>query len=464
MQGSKPTIKATGKPYVPIPPQLAEAEDLLATLVEIQNFLRSTDPESPKLRQVSLLCQQLEAKLKQVHQRVRLHGSPEPNLLAGLGRPARVDHRSPQDIGVLTAELTAQPQAAAPPAGPEVWVAQQILRFCGFAAPLNGLYDAGTVSAVRAFQTHEKLPVSGRVDDKTRPLLNRRLQLMRAGEGLVAELGQALAGLMEAWELRLSEQVLAKLERVYAQMVRGFLQPLWQAEAGLQLEPTVPVLPQIHSLMGTAGQAGIVTKGGEVGLLQRQLATEGYDVKVNQTFDLQTFTALKLYQQRAGLPISGQSDPATCARINAAYAREHVGNVYRYEIAASLRNFQDQLRLRLSPAGLDALNALMEQSFQLILHPELAAWPGMDPQQQIEHELGPAGPGQKLSHGPEVLLLQELLVALGFSLEATELYDPATAKAVRAFQSQHKLPLSGQVDHRTRAALNRELEILRSRA
>lgn len=452
-----------GKPFVPIPPQIAEAEDLLAKLQELLAFLKSTEPDSDKTRQTAMMVQQLEAKLKQVLQRVRLYGSPEPNLAPkrkSEGPPP--DPRKPEDVRVLTTELSALGQNGQVASGPEVMVVQQVLLFSGFAVKLNGQFDAATVAAVRSFQTRSKLPVTGKVDEKTRPGLNRMLRLMRAGQQAQQSFGQILDTLLAHWELSLSDKVRSKLNRLYGQLVRSFLEASHVANPGQLLEPAAPVQQSLHSLMSTAGQAGIVSKGPEVSLLQGYLLGQGYDLKVNETFDLQTFTALKAFQAKEGLPPHGQTDPNTNQRINLFFARQHAGAVYRYELETAIRSFQEQTGLGLTELGLEVLDKLIGQSLYLLQHPEAAAWPGTDPAQKIEHDLGPAGQSQKISHGPEVLLLQELLQTLGYELPASEVYDAHTAKAVRAFQTQHKLPLSGMVDAKTREALNQALDGIRT--
>lgn len=459
----KPSETHASKPYVPIPPQVAEAEELLANLQEILAFLKSTEPDSEKTRQTQTMCQQLEAKLKQVQQRVKLYGSPEPDLHPR-GKPAALapDRRRPEDIHVLTAELSAQSQSGRVSSGPEVMVVQKVLLFSGLAVQLTSQFDAPTVAAVRSFQTRYKLPVSGRIDDKTRPVLNRLLKLLRTGDQTQTRFAEALQDFVREWQLELTSAVSAKLERIFGQLVRSFLDPAHTAEPGEKRDPGHPELKSLQTLMGTAGQANIVSKGPEVALLQQYLVEQGYDVKINETFDLQTFTALKAFQLAQGLSPTGMTDAATCQILNQHFAHTHALACYRHALESALLEFQELTGTGLSPTGMQVVQSLLDQTLFLLQHPEAASWPGVDPRQLLVSDLGPAGQGQKISHGPEVLLLQELLQALDYSLEAHEIYDPATAKAVRTFQGQHKLPLSGLVDARTREALNKELARIRN--
>ncbi|MEZ0368166.1 MAG: peptidoglycan-binding protein [Candidatus Sericytochromatia bacterium] len=449
-----------GKPFVPIPPQIAEAEDLLTKLQEIHAYLKSTDPEGDRTRHTAQMIQQLEAKLKQVQQRVKLHGAREPDLRAGRPpAPPPEDLRKPEAIQVLTAELMAQPGKIVK--GPEVIVLQQILQFCGHAVQQTGIFDPATVAAVRAFQTRNKLPVSSRIDDKTRPLLNRLLLMLRAGLQTKSLCRDALETFCSHWQLQLAPAVDTKLERLFAQLIRIFLEPEFNQPPEPLPDPESPQPQSLQSLMSTAGQAHILSKGPEVGLLQRFLLGQGHSLTVNEIFDLQTFTALKAFQAAENLPVSGETDMTTRERINQALAHAHAREQFRYELSARVAEYARRTGAGLNTAGLQALERLLDLTIYLIQNPQAASWPGVDPEQLLQRELGPAGSGQRISHGPEVLLLQELLAALCFVLEPSEMYDPATAKAVRSFQGQKKLPLSGLVDARTLQALNAELLRLR---
>ncbi|MEZ0372790.1 MAG: peptidoglycan-binding domain-containing protein, partial [Candidatus Sericytochromatia bacterium] len=72
----------------------------------------------------------------------------------------------------------------------------------------------------------------------------------------------------------------------------------------------------------------------------------------------------------------------------------------------------------------------------------------------IRCQLGPLQ-RQGLQHiGPDVLLLKCFLIQEGHELEADLAFDAATAQALRSFQKEHKLPLSGWVDARTLDFIN----------
>lgn len=64
---------------------------------------------------------------------------------------------------------------------------------------------------------------------------------------------------------------------------------------------------------------------------------------------------------------------------------------------------------------------------------------------------------------PQVLFLQKILNKLGFNTEENSVFDSATERAVRAFQSARKLPVDGLVNYKTRKKLQDELDRLLER-
>lgn len=63
-------------------------------------------------------------------------------------------------------------------------------------------------------------------------------------------------------------------------------------------------------------------------------------------------------------------------------------------------------------------------------------------------------PGDK---GPQVLSLQKMLNTLGVKTEENNEFDAATERAVRAFQAERELPVTGRVDDETRKKLQAEM-------
>jgi peptidoglycan hydrolase-like protein with peptidoglycan-binding domain len=334
-------------PYLPGPPQIAEAEALLNTLQEVQGYLKSIDPRSELSQKSQLLTQKLGHKLKQSKQRVQ-QWSPQPEMYRKQA-PARAieDTRKAEHIQVFTSNLgkplgVAKASAASPvkspltsPAmrlapivwvdhGPEVMRLQQFLQSTGQfpALLLDGVYAAETTQAVRQWQREHGLIASGQIDERTRPVLNQHMPYFR-----VLEQGQKELAVM---------QVPQALEALFMELAR---QPFTETARHALNEYIKTHAEQqqaiffFQSLMSTPGQAYIVHEGTEVAQLQRLLQEDGYDVKPSARFDLNTFMALKAYQQKQGLPPTGQTDAETLGCLNqwvqhSVKVRETVSTLY----------------------------------------------------------------------------------------------------------------------------------------
>lgn len=190
--------------------------------------------------------------------------------------------------------------------------------------------------------------------------------------------------------------------------------------------PLAPML-QIHPDLGPANRPGKLSSGPEVILLQRLLQRLGFQVTTHGEYDAATLNALKNFQYRKNITISGLPDPKT-------------------------RAFLNHILSKLPP------DALQPESPETSTQSDEDLWEEMNMPQSFTLELGPAERVDKISSGPEVLLLQELLIQSQPALEITGVYDKATFAAVRNFQASQKLPVSGMVDAKTRPALNRALE------
>lgn len=342
-------------PYLPGPPQIAEAEALLNTLQDIQAYLKSIDPRSELSQKSQLLTQKLGHKLKQSKQRVQ-QLSPQPEMYRKQA-PAQTteDTRQAEHIqvftsnlgkplGVVKAPVTSSAKSSAtrlPPIvwvdhGPEVMRLQQFLQSTGQFPPLllDGVYAAETTQAVRQWQREHGLIASGQIDERTRPVLNQHMPYFRVLEQGQKELAamqmpQALEALfMELARQPFAETVLDALTE-YIKTHTEQQQPLFFFQA----------------LMSTPGQAHIVHEGAEVEQLQRLLQEDGYDVKPSARFDLNTFIALKAYQQKQGLPPTGQTDPETLGRLN-----QRVQNTFKVrETVSSLYGLLQKVKAQQAP-------------------------------------------------------------------------------------------------------------------
>jgi peptidoglycan hydrolase-like protein with peptidoglycan-binding domain len=213
----------------------------------------------------------------------------------------------------------------------------------------------------------------------------------------------------------------------------------------------------IVSRLGNMGQQGIVSKGLEVQRAQEILFSQGYEVRVNGTFDLQTFTALNRFQMDHGLPVSGRVEDATRDLINTLLTERYNEEVARETLEQELLNFQQELNLPRTRAIEKRVQGMFTSLIELLKSD--ANGPLSEAGRELlkikSDGLGPPNrPGVKISDGPDVRRLQQALQQAGHKIEVNSRFDQATYAAVRAFQISAKLPMTGIVDARTQEALN----------
>ncbi len=178
-----------------------------------------------------------------------------------------------------------------------------------------------------------------------------------------------------------------------------------------------PLPTQISKILGPP-KSGMTSQGTQVGLLQNWLQKLGHkQVKLTHLFDQATLNAVQAFQMKRKLKISGLVDKQTAKHLN-----------------------------HLSQKWLD-------QAEQPETKPSVQS-----NQTQLVRDLG--SDAKKYCHqGPQVLILQQTLQALDYQVSLNSLFDQATTKAVRSFQSKHKLPLNGVIDQKCRQILNQEISI-----
>ncbi len=370
---------AVKKPYVPTPPQLAEAESLLQTLQEIQDYLKSTQPRDEITQKSQRLTQRLQQKLQQSRQRVQQWGASEPNLFAQRAVEKPVDTRQAEYIQVLTQDLG--PLKSNPPSvwiseGPEVQCLQQFLAFSGFELSDSGRFDAQTQQALRQWQRQARLPSSGVLDAKTRPVLNQHLLHWRR----VQQARERFQGVLDAarhdWLLALGTEMPAemheRLERLRIQ-VQALLQQGADAAFFASLSAVDAVVPWAYfqACMGTPGLAHIVHQGAEVECLQKLLSHLGYPLKVSGRFDLETFMALKQFQAAQDLEATGQTDYLTLTQLNQWVLRENWCQQQRQRVRKFVLSFFESSSLKGFPfnteKGVDTMPSF--EALMAHLHP-----------------------------------------------------------------------------------------------
>lgn len=347
---------AVKKPYVPTPPQLAEAASLLQTLQEIQDYLKSTQPRDEITHKSQRLTQKLQQKLQQSRQRVQQWGASEPNLFAKQPVSKPADTRQAAHIQVLTQELG--PAKSAHPSawiseGPEVQCLQQFLSFSGFELSDSGHFDAATQQALRQWQRQVKLPNSGLLDAKTRPVLNQHLLHWRQVQQACERFQTLLAEAREDWQQQLGHEMPVEMEKRLQHLQR-------QGASLLQHPPDTDFLAQLsaaeetepwgyfQSCMSTPGLAHIVHQGPEVERLQSLLSHRGHPLKITGRFDLETFMALKQFQGAKGLEETGETDYLTLTQLNQWVLRENWYLQQRQRVRVFLLQYFEQSSLRAS--------------------------------------------------------------------------------------------------------------------
>ncbi|MBT9547090.1 MAG: peptidoglycan-binding protein [Candidatus Sericytochromatia bacterium] len=340
--------------------------------------------------------------------------------------------------------------------GDEIVLLQKALSKAGYVVPLTGEFDRNTYAAVRTFQSSRKLPVTGSVDAPTREALNPIARGVLAEERATEVLLQAVVQLRLSLQTEADESLKQMAWELIMQLISVARQELPPDEEKIP-PPDLDEHPRepLQSRLGNMGQMGIVSKGWEVIRLQQVLAREGFPVKINGTFDLQTFSELSRFQLQHKLPVNGLVEAATREHINSLvfklYAELDAGDL--------IRNTIEELKqvLGIQPVASQEirLRLIQKMLLELVITGKLPAPPPelMD-LWQLRSELGPANRPGKISQGAEVRLLQQALKRLGFKADITGQYDNETYAAVRSFQISRKLPMNGLLDAKTRDELN----------
>jgi len=344
--------------------------------------------------------------------------------------------------------------------GSEVLLLQRALQRAGFEPELSGQFELRTFSAVRKFQARQKLPVNGLVGSSERHLLNPLIQELLIEEKLLQSQGTLLQTAAENVGISLDSARQKLSQRWSTLLLKKLLATLPQTDPSPP--PPMPPLqvPSLEHELGTPGQQGIVSQGPEVLLLQELLHAQGAEIKLTEHFDLQTFTALRQYQEKQGLNPTGTADAATRTHLKPLVEERQAQTQLRYSLSQLWREacagFQREWTATLDEEIAETANkiaSLLSLSPQKLQALQRASLP-----EALVSDLSPPGRPGKLSSGDEVLLLQYLLRQQGVDIEESGVYDSATAAAVRAFQRGHKLPLTGEVDARVRALLNQSQE------
>lgn len=393
------------------------------------------------------------SRLKQLRQRMdqALQAPRAVPETQGPSKPVSV-----QNPTALVSDLGPEQDQTKVSQGDEVLLLQKALQKLGYSVALNGEFDRATYAAVRTFQSSQKLPVTGAVEAPVREALNPTVRRVLAEEKATGLLLQIVETLAQHLEQDLHED----LKQTAWELIQHLLSV---AQQNLPPEETpIPPLERdenprelLQSRLGNMGQMGIVSKGWEVFRLQQILQREGFPVKVNGSFDLQTFSELSRFQMQHKLPVSGLVEADTRMCINQLLKKFYAELDAADALRETLQEFLSFLGIQPVYSQEIRLRLIQKQIVDLIKTGKLAPPPPelMD-LWQLRSELGPANRPGRISAGAEVRLLQQALKKLNFKVEITGQYDNETYNAVRSFQISRKLPMNGILDAKTRDELN----------
>ena len=355
-----------------------------------------------------------------------------------------------------------------------------------YSGPENGIFDAKTEAAVKAFQLTAGIVEDGIVGFETWTALDEAIEalppkpvrptLRRGDTGpYVTQLQQMLSllgfytgpinGIFDAE----TEQAVIAFQRVSRLVADGIVGPqTWAAldEAIEDLPILTPERPVIRK--GDTGQY--------VQVLQMMLRLLGYyHGPINAVFDENTRQAVIKFQRENNLTADGVVGPDTWAALDAAISSLPPGTSGRPTLRpGTTGRFVRELKEILTTLGyyngpidqvFDALTQQAVIAFQMdhglvadgIVGPE--TWSALD---AALAEMPPVNPRPVLSEGsmgPAVVGLHEMLRFLGFFTAVPNNYfGPITRAAVEAFQRDAGLVADGIVGPQTWAALDEVIE------
>ncbi len=327
--------------------------------------------------------------------------------------------------------------------GAEVQLLQETLDALGFDVDINWQFDAKTSRAIRSIQSQNKLPLTGWVDQKTRAFLNPLIQVaIRQKE----ELEALLTKVQTYWESQ-ALQAQGFWKDVLFSALKKCFQKCEQATGELFEALDFPEKPLITQTIACKGQLGTISQGELISRVQRLFLEQGIDLKQTGIFDLQSVVALRHFLQSEQLPLSDtigpQLWPEFNRRLEQVYAKERIRETL-------ILCFREWCQFRQTDYFQSIQDAIEQSIFPLLEQQELPP---------LTQNLGPPGRYGKLSEGLEVAVLQQILNQLGYACDQSSQFDRSTQLALRQFQTEHKLPLTGMVAEKSRELLNANLKL-----
>jgi peptidoglycan hydrolase-like protein with peptidoglycan-binding domain len=358
------------------------------------------------------------------------------------------------------------------------------------AGGVDGVFGAGTASALKQFQSRNGLNASGVVDDATAIALglmsNPYYGLKQGSQGdAVRQLQQRLIDLGIA--------VSGGADGVFgagtAAAVKQFQAGKGYAKTGAVNAATAAALgassaapaPAAAAPAGAAPAAAsglkMGARGDAVKQLQQQLIAAGFSMVggADGIFGALTANAVGAFQQSVGLPVSRVADEATVAALSQAASNAGGGSSSSSPLlglkSGATSNSVKQLQQALINAGVTVVGGA----------DGIFGWNTMTAVKRYQEAIGLPATGevdqatadalasgrtigggqsglvglQAGSLGSQVKALQEALIKVGVTVRggADGIFGPATAQALKAFQQSQGLPATGVVDQATVSAL-----------
>lgn len=407
-------------------------------------------PNHDKMRNLLQRAQRAAQKLAEAQAAEAARPTPEPEQNAqAQTAPEGPANALVSDLGPEQSDKISR--------GREVEMLQRAVQKLGHTVLVTGVYDRATYTAVRSIQSLYKLPVTGLVDQATRDKLNPVVRVVLAEQAALARLLDITREYADQIGRELNEfqrLMCAELAELLLMILQEY--PTEVEEAVSTPDTPFPPRENLSSRLGNMGQMGIVSKGEEVRRVQQVLSMLGYPVKINEQFDMQTFSELSRFQLEQKLPISGIVEGPTQTRLNEMLQPIFYEEAAREALLKEARTLQTELALDKWPTVERRREALGDVLIEMIKSGRLPDIPpDIAPFFQLHSELGPSNRPGKISQGREVRLLQQALRKLGYpKIEVNGSYDNETYAAVRSVQISKKLPMTGMVDAKTREELN----------
>lgn len=328
--------------------------------------------------------------------------------------------------------------------GPEVLILQKALCKLGFTLVPSGQFDHHTSAALRKYQIKHKLPPTGQLDARSRQSFNKTLHKMRL-----------------------------QTQREWAQASRegsanGSPSDNPDVEAILALPTPAAAEEAITALrsdLGPPTRQGFISAGAEVIFLQELLQTLERPVKPTGTYDNATAIAVRSFQSGQKLPVSGVVDARTRAALNARVQFMRLKNEALEAYAEKIADLAVLCRLEITAlteqileSMLRRLIALLFQSEQSVTSSQSCPEPEVKARLYLESDLSTRGQLHRVSEGPEVTLLSELMAHLAFDITPQVRFDLHMYSELKRLQEAYQLPPTGVCDAQTRQLLNHCLE------